>query len=112
VFGAYHGGEIVGVVRLGRDGGAKERHKGSIHGFYVEPAWRQRGVGSALMRAAIDDARRDLEQLTLRVVDGNKAAIALYERFGFRVYGVEPRARKTDAGYADVVEMVLFLAEG
>ena len=71
-----------------------------------------RCVGGAITAffAAVDDARRDLEQLTLRVVEGNKAAIALYERFGFRVYGVEPRARKTATGYADVVEMVLFLA--
>ena len=46
------------------------------------------------------------------MVENQVAAIALYERFGFRRYGVEPRALKSAAGYANEVLMVLFLNAG
>ncbi len=49
-----------------------------------------------------------MEQVTLTAVQGS-AAIPLYERFGFTRYGLEPRALKSPAGYADAVLMVLFL---
>src|SRR4051794_13711435 len=49
VSGAYDGGDIVGVIRFTRATGPKELHKGSVHGFFVRPEHRQRGVGTALM---------------------------------------------------------------
>ncbi|MBV8652704.1 MAG: GNAT family N-acetyltransferase [Alphaproteobacteria bacterium] len=109
VFGAYSGKDIVGVIRFTRATGPKELHKGSVHGFFVEPEQRQRGVGSALMTRLIDTARDVVEQLTLSVIRDNRAAIALYERFGFATYGVEPRARRSAEGYRDMVLMALRL---
>jgi ribosomal protein S18 acetylase RimI-like enzyme len=50
-----------------------------------------------------------VQQLTLSVVQGNDAALALYKRCGFETYGVEPRALKSTTGYADEVLMVRFL---
>jgi ribosomal protein S18 acetylase RimI-like enzyme len=109
VFGAYSGGDIVGVIRFTRATGPKELHKGSVHGFFVEPEQRQRCVGTALMTRLIDTAREAVEQLTLSVIQDNKAAIALYERFGFSTYGVEPRARRSADRYWDMVLMALRL---
>jgi ribosomal protein S18 acetylase RimI-like enzyme len=43
-------------------------------------------------------------------VQDNAAAPALYRGLGFEAYGVEPRALKSAAGYADEVLMVRFLA--
>jgi len=46
--------------------------------------WRGRGVGTALMVAAIDWAREQgLHKLSLNVFAHNVAAIALYRKFGF-----------------------------
>src|SRR5215210_4924280 len=43
-----------------------------------------RGVGSALLAAAIEKAREDgLHKLALEVFPHNEAAIALYRKFGF-----------------------------
>jgi ribosomal protein S18 acetylase RimI-like enzyme len=109
VFGAYSGADIVGVIRFTRATGPKELHKGSVHGFFVEPEQRQRGVGTALMTRLVDTAREVVEQLTLSVIQDNRAAIALYERFGFTTYGVEPRARRSADGYRDMVLMALRL---
>jgi len=60
----------------------------SVSKLVVAPAWRRRGVGLALMRAAVDAAARARAQLvTLHVDEENAAARALYERAGFRVSG-------------------------
>jgi ribosomal protein S18 acetylase RimI-like enzyme len=48
---------------------------------YVEPGWRKRGVGEALMRALLDDlARRKLRRVVLHASDEGRR---LYERLGF-----------------------------
>ncbi len=109
VFGAYAGGLIVGMIGLRPGDGPKDAHKGLLWGFYVEPDSRRDGVGAALISAVLQAARGIVEQVTLSVVSENAAAIALYEKFGFRRYGLEPRALKSAAGYADEVMMVLFL---
>ena len=109
VFGVFDGPAVVGVVRLAAATGARERHKGSVHGFFVRPERRRTGTGTALMQALLAHARGTLEQLTLSVAAENGGATALYERLGFRRYGVEPRALKTETGYIDRVLMVLRL---
>ena len=55
--------------------------------MWVEPAWRRRGVGAALLQEVFDWARsRGLKQLALWA-PANPAAIALYKRAGFRETG-------------------------
>ncbi len=50
----------------------------------VEPGCRRRGVGSALLAAAEDEARRrGLPYMSLMVTDENVAARALYDDHGY-----------------------------
>ena len=111
VFGAYENGHIIGMIGFKQHSGLKDAHKGFVWGFYVQPGSRRRGLGAALIATLIDfvrgSMREQLEQLTLAVVRENTAATALYERFGFTIYGVEPRALKSGQGYADEVLMWL-----
>ena len=109
VLGAYAGERIVGVAGFRQEIGPKERHKGVVWGVYVQPDARGQGIAASLIAGIIYAARNIVEQLTLTVVQGNSAAIALYRQFGFTVYGVEPRARKNLSGYVDKVLMVLDL---
>ena len=108
-FGAYAGTEIVGTIRLVRETAPKEIHKAAVRSFFVRPEFRGQGIGSALMAALIEAAPGHVEQLTLAVMAENRTAIALYERFGFVIYGVEPRSRKSAEGYADKALMALIL---
>ncbi len=109
VFGAFVGGALVGVVGLAREPRAKNRHKAVVFGMYVAPEHGGRGVGMALLRHVIGEARRetDLEQLVLTVTQTNDAARTLYERSGFRSFGVEPRAIRVGDTYFDKNHMIL-----
>jgi GNAT superfamily N-acetyltransferase len=66
-------------------GGRITSTSGMISGMWVDPTYRHRGIGQALMAAVIDWARaQGAERLELGVVEGNAPAIHLYERFGFK----------------------------
>ena len=109
VYAAYADGRIVGLAGFKPCEGARESHKAFVWGTYVRPEERRRGVARALMEAVLEAARGAVEQLTLAVVSGNAAAVSLYRGLGFEVYGTEPRALKSDDGYADEILMVRFL---
>lgn len=58
--------------------------QGFIAYMAVEPAFRRRGVGSALLIAAEDEARRrGLPYMGLMVTEDNAQARSLYERAGY-----------------------------
>jgi ribosomal protein S18 acetylase RimI-like enzyme len=78
-FVAAAGAEIVGSIHV-----APTRHGFGELGMAVAREWRGRGVGSALLAAAIDWSREHgLHKLSLGVFVHNAAAIALYRKFGF-----------------------------
>jgi len=111
ILGALAAGELLGTVGCSRDHGLKNRHKALIWGMYVAPEARGRGVGRALLEAAIDRARAwpGLEQLTLGVAVHNQPARALYRECGFEAFGLERRCLKLADRYIDEEHMVLFL---
>jgi GNAT superfamily N-acetyltransferase len=94
-WGAFVDGKLCGYVGLDRETRTKCRHKATLVGMYVEPEMAGRGVGRALVEALLAQARADgLELIVLTVTDGNAKAAQLYERCGFRSFGVEPHAIK------------------
>jgi putative acetyltransferase len=104
---AVEGGAIVGALGFGAHTAPRIRHVGRLGPIAVARASQGRGVGSALMRAAIDlaDNWLNLVRLELLVIDGNDAAIGLYRRFGFELEGTL-RAFGFQAGrYVDVHTM-------
>jgi len=57
----------------------------------IDPDRRRQGVASALLARLIERIGDGQAQLTLEVRQSNDAAIALYERFGFRRSGLRHR---------------------
>lgn len=80
-----------------------------LDGTLVAADRRGRGVGSALVAAAIDWARaHDLHKLALGVFPHNEPAIALYRKFGFVEEGRLVRhIRRSDGQLWDLIEMGL-----
>jgi RimJ/RimL family protein N-acetyltransferase len=78
-FVAVADGRIVGMLHV-----ETSRFGSGEFGMLVGRDWRGRGVGSALVQAAIDWARAEgLHKLCLEVFPHNERAIALYRKFGF-----------------------------
>lgn len=113
-FGAFHGGALAGMVGLVREAGAKERHRLSLRSMYVHPDHRGRGLGRSLVAhaLAVADADATVRQITLAVTAGNTPAQALYEAFGFAVYGLAPSALFVDGTYYDDLLMVRMASHG
>ena len=113
VLGAFDSSRLVGTVGVKRHEGLKERHKAFIWGMYVSETHRGRGLGSLLLREAIDRARSwdGLEQVHLTVSEVAIEARRMYERHGFRAWGREPRALLWEGRAADEHHMVLTLRD-
>jgi RimJ/RimL family protein N-acetyltransferase len=80
-------------------------------GMFVAAEWRGRGVGTALVAAAIEWAKvRGMHKLTLSVFPHNEAAVALYRRFGFAEEGLHPKhIRRANGELWDLLDMGLML---
>jgi L-phenylalanine/L-methionine N-acetyltransferase len=100
-------GEVVGSLGLETSPTRwRMRHVGSI-GMAVRDDWQGRGIGTALMEAALDlaDNWLNLTRIELRVYTDNAAAIALYKKFGFEVEGTHRRLAFRDGEYIDAYSM-------
>jgi RimJ/RimL family protein N-acetyltransferase len=80
-------------------------------GMLVAREWRGRGVGSALMEAAIAWAReRRLHKLSLSVFPQNEAAVALFRKYEFEVEGHRRKQiRRSNGELWDLLDMGLLL---
>jgi RimJ/RimL family protein N-acetyltransferase len=105
-FVAVATGEVVGNIFVIESGFGF----GEI-GMFVAAEWRGRGVGTALVAAAIEWAKaHDLHKLTLSVFPHNAAGIALYRKFGFVEEGLHPKhIRRANGELWDLLDMGLML---
>lgn len=86
---AERGGELVGSAGLHPVGTQVRRRHAAVLGISVLPSAQGQGVGTALMQALCDyaDGWVQILRIELSVYTDNRRAIALYERFGFRIEG-------------------------
>jgi ribosomal protein S18 acetylase RimI-like enzyme len=98
VFGALTE-NLVGMLGLNRGNQIKSAHKVHLWGMFVIPQWRRQGLGERLLHAAIAHARatEGITSMRLSVSESAIAAKRLYERVGFRAWGVEPDAIRYQA---------------
>ena len=60
-----------------------------ITNIAVDPEFRRKHIGEALLKTIIDQCYKDgVKYITLEVRVGNVAAISLYEKYGFKSLGV------------------------
>jgi ribosomal protein S18 acetylase RimI-like enzyme len=109
IMGGFDHDALVGMAMFVREPGLKERHKGHIYGVYVTAAHRHRGLGHELIAALLSKAKEvaGLEQILLAVATHQETATRIYRKFGFDIYGTEPRALKVGSDYLDEYQMIL-----
>lgn len=96
------GGRVVGFVNFGRCRD-EEIGGGEVFALYVLPESQSKGLGRALMTAAVERLRADgHEEVGLWVAAGNTRARGFYERFGFVPSG---RAQPLPAPFPPVEEL-------
>ncbi len=103
---AVAGGRIIGGIHVDAS-----RHGYGEIGMMVDRDWRGRGVGTALLRAAIEWARgRGLHKLCLEVFPHNAAGAALYAKCGFVEEGrLVKQLRRANGELWDTIAMGLLL---
>jgi ribosomal protein S18 acetylase RimI-like enzyme len=109
MMGGFAADRLVGFAGLRVEPKIKERHKGFIYTVYVDRAFRGRGLAVGLVEAVIATARQaGLRFVCLTVAVGNDAR-RIYDRMGFRTFGIEPRGLLVDGDFVDEEMMVLDL---
>jgi ribosomal protein S18 acetylase RimI-like enzyme len=112
ILGAFDGPDtLIGTAGLTRFTRRSERHKATLYGMAVHEDRAGRGIGKALVRELIAEARNvpGLLQIMLSVSEGNEPAERLYRSCGFDVYGKEPRADIKEGRAINKLLMVLML---
>lgn len=100
-------GAVAGLAGIEAVGSREKiRHRAEF-GISVDRRYWNLGIGTALMKACIDCARKaGYEQIELNAVADNENAIAMYEKAGFKEFGRNPRGFKSRlTGYQEVVYM-------
>jgi RimJ/RimL family protein N-acetyltransferase len=105
VFVAETDSGIVGRLSIGRDPHPASAHVADL-GLMVAAGQRRRGIGQALLDAAVDWARgAGVRKLELHVFPHNEPAIALYEQYGFEREGYRKRHYRRREGLVDAILM-------
>lgn len=111
IVGAFDGEKLIGIAGMVRNRHGKMAHRAGVWGVYVTPSARGRGVAEAILRHVIIVARTwpGLDSVSLQVSAGADSAKRLYQRLGFRQWGVEPAALMLDGKAFDEAHMLLTL---
>ena len=104
-------GQLLGCLGCERELLAQQRHSARLVSMMVAPAAQRSGIGHRLLDACIQQAAQvpGLEQLVLTVTASNRHVVRLYERAGFRAWGVLPRAIVVQGVGYDKLHMVRLL---
>jgi RimJ/RimL family protein N-acetyltransferase len=110
IIGAFRP-RLVGAVGLHRDRLLKSSHKAHLWGLYVTPNHRRQGVASELLDAVLRHAAGipGVSWVHLKVSAATPGAQRLYERAGFRVWGIEPAGARYDGQTVADYHMALCL---
>ena len=100
---------VVGWCQVSRNSRATESHCGTL-GMGVVPTHRGQGIGKMLLSECLKRAEKSgLERIELEVFSDNRAAIHLYESFGFLREGERVKGIKIEGRYLNIVLMAKFL---
>jgi GNAT superfamily N-acetyltransferase len=100
---AVAGGRVVGHLQVTA---TDDPAVVEVKNMAVEPAWRGRGVGRALVATALDRARREGRgAVVVATAAADTGNLRFYQRLGFRMRSIERDAFTAATGYAPGLEV-------
>lgn len=109
ILGAFVQQKLVGFIGMYQEEKQKTKHKAKIWGMYVQPDYRNQGAGKMLMDNLLAYIQNNLNStvINISVEASNLAAKKLYESYGFKTWGIEPKAMKINDEFYDEAHMAL-----
>lgn len=105
-------GQVVGFGSLNVFNPRKAYDHVADFSLYIERSWRGKGVGSRLLQALIERARRiGYHKLVLSAFPFNQGGLALYQKFGFRTVGLYKEQGLLDGRWVDTIIMEKLLRD-
>ena len=113
MFGAFEEERLIGITGFNRMARQRALHRGELVQVFVDSNYRGQNIGEKLIRRVLEYAftLEGIEQVQLSVIAGNPSAIKLYEKVGFKTFGVQPRYFKVGDTYMDQQFMQLFKSD-
>jgi RimJ/RimL family protein N-acetyltransferase len=113
MFGAFDDERLIGITGFNRMARQRAMHRGELVQVYLDSNYRGQNIGEKLIRWVLDYAfnLEGIEQVQLSVIANNQTAIKLYEKIGFKTFGVQRRYFKVGETYMDQQFMQLFKNE-
>lgn len=104
-------GELVGIMNSRIEQSRKMGHVAFIHGVYVKPEFRGKGIGKKLLEEILQwiEGHREIVKINLDVTTEQEAAIALYKSVGFEIVGHLKKEYLIKDKFYDVYEMEKYL---
>ncbi len=108
---AFVDGELIGDLGVMVVRPHIKYHHRAYLGMSIQQKYTCMGLGSFMMRVALEQAKENgFEQVELGVFSDNDRARHMYEKTGFKAFGMYPRAFKLPEGtFCDEIIMVNFL---
>ena len=102
--------QLIGMIDLTGHDRKIMAHTAMI-GMSVDEEWRNKGVGTSLIRGVLDWAKSssELEVIWLDVYDNNELGLGLYKKMGFKISGKIERFFKYKNEYFDNIKMYQLL---
>jgi ribosomal protein S18 acetylase RimI-like enzyme len=107
VYGLFEDKQLVSIASMKTMSRLKCSHVGEIWGVYTIPDARGKGYSSQLLKHLLTDAKHKVDHCILTCTTTNQGAFHIYQKLGFRVYGIDNKAIKVGENYYDEYMMTL-----
>lgn len=109
ILGAFDNDKLVSICGFYRQQDSRSNHRGEIIQMYVKPNYQGRHIGQTILQTTIETAfeLKGMEQIELGVFSNSKVALKIYDKAGFKQYGLHKNCLKSNDGYIDLSLMVL-----
>ena len=109
IMGAFDNGQLISICGFYRQQDRRSNHRGEIIQIYVQPAYQGKNIGRTILQKTIETIFeiKEIEQIELGVFSNSKAALKIYNKVGFKEYGLQKNYLKSEDNYIDLSLMVL-----